>query len=209
MNILYQDPHLLLCEKPVGLLSEGEGPDSLPAQLAALTGGPVYPVHRLDRGVGGLMVYAKNRRTAAALSEAVRRREMEKQYLCVVSGAPEAPAGTLEDLLYWDAARGKSFPVTRERRGVKRASLSYEVLEGREGLSLLRVTLHTGRTHQIRVQFASRRLPLLGDRKYGGAGPGPIALWSHRLAFRHPVSGEAMDLSLPPPPADPWTLFQK
>ena len=205
MNILYQDPHLLLCEKPVGLLSEGE--DGLPGRLSALTGGPVYPVHRLDRGVGGLMVCAKDRRTAAALSEAVRRREVVKTYLCVVSGVPEAPAGTLEDLLYWDAARGKSFPVTRERRGVKRASLSYETLESREGLTLLSVTLHTGRTHQIRVQFASRRLPLLGDRKYGGPGAGSIALWSCRLAFRHPVTGEALDFTLPPPAAAPWALF--
>ncbi len=207
VNILYQDEHLLLCEKPVGLLSQaGEG-DTLPARLEAAAGGQIYPVHRLDAGVGGLMVYARTKPAAGALSEAIRQRAFVKEYLCVASGCPDPAGGTMEDLLFWDASRGKSFPVSRMRKGVKPASLSYKTLSQRDGLALMAVSLHTGRTHQIRVQFASRRHPLLGDRRYGSSGSGGIALWSWHLAFSHPFTGQAMDFTLPPPPAFPWSLF--
>ena len=209
MTLLYQDDHLLLCEKPVGLLAQEDaaGGDSLPLRLAALTGGPVWPVHRLDRDTGGLMVYARSQRAAALLSEAIRTRAFRKEYLCIVRGTPALPRDTLEDLLYWDAARGKSFPVKRERKGVKTASLSYRLLAEAEGTALLLVELHTGRTHQVRVQFASRRLPLVNDRRYGDFGTGPLALWSCRLAFRHPITGKPLDFTLSPPKAEPWLPF--
>ena len=210
-DVLYQDSHLLVCEKPAGLLTQPAPgrEDCLLRRLEAALEGPVYLVHRLDRGTGGLMVFARSREAAARLSEAVRRRDFEKEYLCVTQGVPPRSAAVLEDLLYWDAARGRSFPVTRPRRGVKAASLEYRLLEERQGLALLRVRLHTGRTHQIRVQLASRRLPLLGDRRYGGppTASGETALWSWRLAFDHPVTGAPLAFTLPPPRQDPWALF--
>ena len=210
MNIIYQDKHLLLCEKPAGVLSQpapGQE-ESMISLLQSYAGGEIYPVHRLDRGTGGLMVYARTPKTAAALSESIRQRSFVKEYLCVVQGTPAEPSATLTDLLYWDAARGKSFPVTRERKGVKSASLEYVTLGQTENTSLLRVKLYTGRTHQIRVQFASRKHPLLGDRKYGADTSGTIALWSHRLAFVHPITEKNMDFSLPPPAEEPWANFE-
>jgi len=209
MKILYQDAHLVLCEKPVGVLSQsapGQA-DDMTQRLKDALGGEIHVVHRLDRGVGGLMVYARTRKAAAALSEAIRQRSFIKEYRCVVQGVPEQSAATLEDLLYWDAARSKSFPVTRERKGVKSASLEYETLATTGQLSLLRVRLHTGRTHQIRVQFASRRHPLVNDRKYGADSAGDIALWSCRLAFAHPITGKEMNFTLPLPKSTPWNLF--
>ncbi len=205
MKILYQDRALVLCEKPAGVLSEEGG---MPELLRdALGTQEIYCVHRLDRETGGLMVYAKTKQTAAALSRTIADGGLQKEYLAVAEG--ETPVnGTLRDLLYRDAAKNKSYVVKRMRRGVREAELSYERLAFREGLSLLRVRLKTGRSHQIRVQFASRGFPLVGDKKYGSrhrdAG---LALWSHRLSLPHPVSGEALSRELPPPEAWPWTLF--
>ena len=209
MNSIYQDKHLLLCDKPAGTLSQpapGQE-ESMISLLQEAVGTAVFPVHRLDRGTGGLMVYAKTQKAAALLSESIRRRDFTKEYLCVVQGIPTEPAATLTDLLYWDAARNKSFPVTRERKGVKAASLEYVTLGTAGNTTLLKVQLHTGRTHQIRVQFASRKHPLLGDRKYGADSAGEIALWSHRLAFSHPITGKALDFTLPPPAEAPWSQF--
>ena len=168
------------------------------ALLPAQCGGRAYPVHRLDRGVGGVMVFARTRQAAAALSQSVQQGKLTKEYLCVVSGAPEAAEGVLQDLLFHDSGRNKTFVVRRMRKGVKEASLSYRVLGTAEGRSLVHVRLHTGRTHQIRVQFASRGMPLLGDRKYGGAPAEQIALWSCRLSFPHPDTGAALDFRQAP-----------
>jgi 23S rRNA pseudouridine1911/1915/1917 synthase len=205
MNILYQDRELLVCEKPAGLISEEGG---LPTLLRAELSLPeLYCVHRLDRETGGLMVYAKTRRAAAELSAAIAAGKLQKEYLAVVQGQPE-PGGELRDLLYRDAAKNKSFVVKRMRKGVREALLSYRLLDTREGLSLLRVRLETGRSHQIRVQFASRGFPLAGDRKYGSAHRDwDLALWSASLAFPHPVSREMLRFTLPPPKARPWDLF--
>ena len=157
MEILYSDPEIVVCVKPVGMDSEHEVPQAL--------GGEIYPIHRLDKNVGGVMVYAKKKTSAAALSKAVQEGTMVKEYMAMVHGAPPEE-GDWEDLLWKDSAKNKVFVVKRERRGVKKARLEYKRLT--EGdTSLVRIRLHTGRSHQIRVQFSSRGFPLVGDHKYG------------------------------------------
>ena len=205
MKLLYEDAHLLVCVKPAGVISESPG---MPELLREATGAAdIFPVHRLDRETGGLMVYAKTKAAAAALSALIAAGGLEKEYLAVVEGSASA-GGELEDLLYRDAARNKSYVVTRQRRGVREARLQYRCLARLDGLSLVRVRLETGRSHQIRVQFSSRGLPLAGDRKYGSRNRDwPLALWSCALAFRHPVTGEALAFSAPPPEAEPWPRF--
>lgn len=222
--MLYEDDMLLVCVKPTGVLSQpdasGAGEDMLSLLREQLrrpndTKEPyVGLVHRLDRGVGGVMVFAKRPEIASRLSVAVAERRMVKQYLAVVHGRPAEPEGILQDFLYKDSAKGKSFVVDRERRGVKRASLAYRVLstvqDAAHGeLSLVQIRLHTGRTHQIRVQFSSRGMPLLGDGKYGARDHGaPIGLWSYRLTFAHPSKkGLTVDICRLPTAA-PFDLFE-
>ena len=200
LTILYQDRDLVVCVKPAGILAQDAGasgmPDLLRRQLGTET---VLPVHRLDKEVGGVMVYALTQRAAAGLSRAIQERAFHKTYLAVLRGVPECNAGRLEDLLYHDKNRNKTYVVDRIRKGVKDASLEYEVLRAGAERALVRVRLHTGRTHQIRVQFASRKLPLVGDGKYGGKEPGvPLCLWSWQLAFAHPITKKAMEFSLEP-----------
>ncbi len=201
--ILYQDGAVVVCVKPVGVDSQA----GMCGVLKARLGGEVFCVHRLDREVGGVMVYARSPAAAAALSKSITAGAPEKEYLAVCEGQPAPDAGEMRDLLYHDASKNKSYVVKRPRRGVREALLDYAVLETREGLSLVRVRLHTGRSHQIRVQFASRRLPLAGDARYGSKTRGGIALWSHSLAFPHPESGETLCFSAAPPEAPPWTMF--
>ena len=196
MEILFEDKDLIVCLKERGILSQQgrEGERTMLTLLSEHTGGELYPVHRLDREVGGVMVFAKNKKSAAALSAQVSDRTMEKEYIAVIDGTPEEKEGTMEDLLFFDKGKNKSFTVKKERRGVKKASLSYKVLAEGDGISLVRVRLHTGRTHQIRVQFASRKMPLVGDRRYGSKREGKIiALWSCFISFLHPVTGERME----------------
>lgn len=219
MNILYIDKWLLLCEKPVGVLSEASPTEeNMPVLIADELRArgertEVYAVHRLDRAVGGLMVFARDSATAGKLSALIAQRDMTKQYLCVVHGTPTAAQGELCDLLFKDAARNKTFVVKRMRRGVKQATLTYRTLSPARATawgdcSPVLVTMGTGRSHQIRVQFSSRALPLLGDGKYGGSDNGTdIALWSHRIAFVHPRTGKTVDISLPPPAGAPWDTF--
>lgn len=208
IEILYSDPQLAVCLKPYGVDSERD----MPRLLCEKLGGEFFCVHRLDKSAGGVMVYARTGAAAAALSQRFAARETEKSYLAVAQGAPEEPQGTMRDLLYHDAARGKSFVVKRARRGVREAVLDYELLgtavvEGTT-LSALRIGLHTGRSHQIRVQLASRGMPLVGDGRYGSAIRGcPLALWSARLIFPYPQDDRKMDFSCPPPAAFPWTIF--
>ena len=214
MRILYEDNALAVCEKPVGVSAQSAaGGEDLPALLRRETGAAeIFPVHRLDVATGGVMVFAKTKAAAAALSDQIRSGAFQKTYLCVTHGAPQPPAGTLEDLLFHDRVKNKTYVVKRERRGVKRAKLAYETLETRDTkageLSLLRVRLFTGRTHQIRVQLASRRHPLAGDGKYGAVDAfSSPALYSCELSFFHPATGEALRFSLTPPQTAPWTLF--
>ena len=204
MELLYQDNSLWVAVKPPELLSEmGDAEHSFAARLAAENKGYVGVVHRLDRGVGGVMVYAKTADAAARLSLAVQSRQVQKEYLAVVHGCPECREAELCDLLFHDRNVNKTYVVDRERRGVKKAILSYRVQETVEDaelgrLSLLRVTLQTGRTHQIRAQLSHAGYPLLGDRKYGSPAKAPIALFSCRLAFVHPMKKGTMDFSHTP-----------
>lgn len=209
MKILYNDKDICVCVKPVGVDSESEFPKLLEGEL----GESVYPVHRLDKAVGGVMVYAKTKEAAGVLSREVSERKIIKEYFCVVSGKPLKDEDILEDLLYRDKAKGKTYVVDRMRKGVKDAKLEYKVCESKVTdagtISLLRVKLYTGRTHQIRVQFASRKLPLLGDRRYGGdKSVKDIALFSARLAFCHPITNEPLDFNELPEKVFPWNEFR-
>ena len=205
--ILYADDGIAVCIKPVGVASEKDG---MPALLRTQLGGEVYPVHRLDTAVGGVMVYARTPKTAAALSEQIRDHSFQKEYLAVAQGAVEPAEGEWSDLLFHDRGRNKSYVVKRRRAGVREAGLDYRVLETRDGLSLLHIRLHTGRTHQIRVQAASRAHPLVGDVKYGSTVRDcPIALWSHALCFALPSTGETRRFEALPGVRAPWDLLSE
>ena len=207
-EILYADAAVAVCVKPAGTLSEGEGENAMPTLLRAQLGGEIFPVHRLDQPAGGVMVYARTGQAAARLSAAVQTEAFGKEYLAVLDAMPEAREDTLCDLLFFDRQKKKSYVVKRSRAGVRQARLSYRVLGSAEGKTLVRVKLDTGRTHQIRVQFASRGWPLAGDGKYGSRdNRSALALWSAELCFPHPVSGEMMRFSACPPERYPWTLF--
>ena len=196
INLIFSDKDIIICEKPVGVLSEEEG---MPKLLEENGCKHAYCVHRLDRAVGGLMVYAANGKSAARLSAAVSGREMKKQYLAVIPDKLEEDKGMMHDLLFKDSGKKRSYVVKRMRRGVKEAVLEYETLEKRGGLALLKIELHTGRSHQIRCQLSSRGAPLLGDVKYGsGYRDCPIALWSYALGFAHPGTGKPLAFSLLP-----------
>ena len=206
IEILYQDDDIIVCMKPAGLLSEGEGADSLLAVLAAQCGGQIYPVHRLDRGAAGLMVFARNSKAAAGLSRAVQEKQLKKEYFARISGAPAEKEGKMTDYLFKDSRKGKVFAVKRPRKGVREARLTYRVLWSREGddpAALVRVALDTGRTHQIRVQFSSRGMPLWGDGKYGSRVKGELALFSCGLGFPHPKTGKMMEFEAKPA-GQPW-----
>ena len=204
--IIFQDKDIIICTKPVGVQSENDGmPALLSEQLGVRT---VLCVHRLDTAVGGLMVYALNSRAAASLSKQISGREFVKQYYAVVQGRPEEDSGVLRDLLFRDRAKNKSYVVSRKRAGVKDAELEYRTVKSAEKMSLLDITLHTGRTHQIRVQFSSRAMPLVGDVKYGSKYKScPIALWSRALTFRHPISNEPLHFEALPENTFPWNTF--
>lgn len=213
LEILYADAQLVVCVKPVGTGAQGDAPAAMPQLLRAQLGcGEIFPVHRLDQIVGGVMVYAKTAQAAAALSAQIRSGTFEKEYLAVLRGAPEQPAGTLRDLLYHDRSKNKTFIVKTRRTGAREAQLQYTLCQraadAAQALSLVHIQLHTGRTHQIRAQFSARKLPLLGDGKYGGGDNRcTCALWSYRLSFRHPQSGAAMTFFTLPPDSFPWRLF--
>lgn len=211
MTILYQDNRIVVCVKPIGVLSTDE-PNGMPSLLReALDCSCIRSVHRLDAAVGGVMVYARSRVAASVLSQQIREHSFEKEYLAAVCGCPAAPCGMLRDYLGYDRAARKAFSSDAPSREAKEAVLDYCLLETCGDVSLLRIRLHTGRTHQIRAQFALRGMPLLGDRKYGQAEENidTPALWSYRLSFTHPQSGERLTFSAPPPAALPWLRFSR
>lgn len=178
MEILYSSPDLAVCIKPVGIDSEAE----LPAMLKEILPGDIFPIHRLDKNVGGVMVYARTKAAAATLSKAVQEGSMIKEYVACVHGTPPE-AGDWQDLLWKDSQKNKVFVVKRERKGVKAARLEFSRLTAGE-TSLVRIRLHTGRSHQIRVQFSSRGFPLVGDHKYGSRDDATAPmLFSCRITF--------------------------
>ena len=213
LHILYEDAHLVLCVKPVGVLSEDSGAGAcMPALLRQhyrSQGKPDYiaTVHRLDKVVGGVMLFSRRREVTGKLTAAVAEHRVTKEYLAVLRGHPAEETATLTDLLFRDAAKNKSYVVKRMRKGVREAVLDYTTLGRTDELTLVRVRLHTGRTHQIRVQFSSRGLPLLGDIRYGSKADCSTALWSYHMAFTHPVTGKPVDVTCAPPESWPWTLF--
>ena len=212
MDILYQDSQVVVCVKPERVLSTDE-PGGVPELVRRELGDPnadVRTVHRLDRVVGGVMVLARSAPAASELSRQVREDELEKEYLAVVHGSVPESRGTLTDLLYRDKARKMTFVAREPGKGVQEAILHYRVEDERDGLSLIRIRLQTGRTHQIRVQFSSRGMPLVGERKYATLNdPCEIALWSAKIGFHHPGTGEWVEFSKEPPAVFPWTEFGK
>ncbi len=211
MEILFQDASVLVCIKPAGVLSTDEA-GGLPALARQALGDPaadVRTVHRLDRAVSGLIVLARGSAAASELSRQIREGEFEKEYLAVVHGeTPER--GELRDLLWRDKARKMTFVADAPGKGVQEAVLDYETLGRGGGMSLVRIRLHTGRTHQIRVQFASRGFPLFGERKYCGEPDDcPLALWSHAIGFTHPATGERLRFVEAPPAVFPWNACEE
>ena len=191
MEILYSDKELVVCVKPVGLDSESE----VPTELTKTLGGDIFTLHRLDKNVGGVMVYARTKAAAAALSKAIQEGHLVKEYVAMVHGTPPE-RGDWEDLLWKDSKKNKVFVVKRMRGGVKKARLEFVRLTAGEE-SLVRIRLHTGRSHQIRVQFASRGYPLVGDHKYGAkdSSPAPM-LFSCQLTF--PFQEETLQFEAKP-----------
>ena len=209
MEILYKDRDILVCVKPPRVLSTDE-PGGLPELVRQELGDPkadVRTVHRLDRVVSGLMVLARNPAAASELSRQIREGAFQKEYLAVVHEGPSAPEGTFRDLLGRDKARRMTFVAKEPGKGIQEAVLDYKVLAAEWDRAKVLVRLHTGRTHQIRVQFASRGMPLYGERKYSQRNdPCEIALWSYRLGFAHPATGEPMEFTKEPPESDPWIM---
>ena len=208
MELIYQDKDIVVCVKPPRVLSTDEpgGVPDLVRQALGDENANVRTVHRLDSVVSGLMVLARRSKAAAELSRQIREGEFQKEYMAVVHGNPEKDSDTLRDLLLRNKQERKTYVVTEPGKDVQEAILHYQTLGKTEGLTRVRIQLETGRTHQIRVQFSSRGMPLVGDRKYGNIEEDcQIALWSYRLAFKHPYTGKPMEFIKDPPAFYPWT----
>jgi 23S rRNA pseudouridine1911/1915/1917 synthase len=220
ISILYEDNHLLVVEKPVNIPVQGD--DSRDKELLTILKedikvrfnkpGNVYLglVHRLDRPVGGVMVFAKTSKAASRLSDVIRKNELERKYLAVVRGVPNKNKAKLEHYLYKDTKKNKVHAVAANHKEAKKAVLDYETISSSDGLSLLSVRLHTGRSHQIRVQLSESGTPLYGDQKYGQHVNRPgqqIALWANVLEFPHPTTKEIIRVESRPPNEFPWNLW--
>lgn len=219
IHILFEDNHLLVVEKPPNMLTQGDSTGDIDL-LSALKEdmrirynkpGNVYLglVHRLDRPVGGAMVFAKTSKAASRLSEQIRKNELEKKYLAVAFGRPEKPSGTLVNFLAKDESSNTVRVVINADEG-KMASLEYSVLDFTQGMSLIEIKLHTGRSHQIRVQLSAMGHPLYGDQKYGMNLNKPgmqLALWSVEIGFTHPTLKQFQSYRSLPPDIYPWNLF--
>ena len=208
-QILNVDPAFVVCIKPPRVVSTDE-PGGVPDLCRAALGGDNFrTVHRLDQVVSGLMVLARTKRAASDLSEQIRDGIFHKEYQAVLHGTPNTPAGTLTDLLWRSKAERKTYVVTEPGKDAQEAILNYEVLAQNGDFSNVRIELITGRTHQIRCQFSSRNLPLVGDRKYSTMEDDcEIALWSSLLRFRHPKTNEELTFTAPPPDEFPWNQFK-
>ena len=221
LKVIYEDNHIIVVEKPVNIPSQGDKTrdiDMLSIIKAYLKEkynkpGEVYLglVHRLDRPTGGVMVFAKTSKAASRLSEQVRNKEMHKQYLCIVDGKMEEKQGTLKDYLYKNEKTNTSRIAKQNEKNAKEAILDYEVIKYNEeiDLSAIKVNLHTGRHHQIRVQFASRNHSLYGDQKYGTRGRGKqLALWAFSLSFKHPTTKEVLLFEDYPEKIGSWKILE-
>ncbi len=209
MEILYKDTHIVVAIKPPRVLSTDE-PGGMPELVRqALGAQDIRTVHRLDRVVSGLMVLARNAEAAAELSRQIREGSFEKEYIAVVHGQPQEAEGTLVDLLLRNKQEKKTYVVQEMGKGVQEAVLTYQTVATAQTLTKVRIQLITGRTHQIRAQFSSRDLPLVGDRKYSlNEDDCEIALWSGMVGFCHPVTGEKLVFTANPPKEYPWTEFE-
>ena len=210
MDILFEDKDIVVCIKPPRILSTDE-PGGLPDCLREHFGTPkgdFRTVHRLDRVVSGVMVLARNAKSASELSRQVREGDFSKVYMAVVHGYPQEEKGRMQDLLGRDKARKMTYVTDLPGKGIQEAVLDYELLVKIPDLSLVKIRLLTGRTHQIRVQFSSRGMPLAGERKYAVLDDDfEIALWSHSISFVHPTTGERLCFTQNPPEQKPWSLF--
>lgn len=211
-QILYSDRDLLLCRKPAGVPSQPDPSGQLDLLTAlSSTNKTVSLIHRLDTPTGGIMVFGLSSKATAKLCTLVQDHErFQKEYLAVLAQTPAEDQGVLRDSLYHDKRTNKSFVTDGARKGSKEAVLDYRVLaKNNDGHTLVLVRLHTGRTHQIRVQFASRGFPLVGDGKYGSREKCPyIGLWAYRLTFPHPISGQTLSAATKPNTTEsPWNYF--
>ena len=209
MELIYQDKDIIVCIKPPRVLSTDE-PGGVPDLVREALGDPdanVRTVHRLDRTVSGLMVLARRSKAASELSRQIREGEFQKEYVAVVHGSLPKEQDELRDLLCRNKQERKTYIVSEPGKDVQEAVLDYRVLNRAEDMTRIRIRLHTGRTHQIRAQFSGRGYPLVGDRKYGTIESDcEIALWSYRLAFKHPYSGKPMEFVVEPPMDYPWSI---
>ena len=221
MKILYEDKYLIVCEKPVGVESQvsSKNKSDMPTLLSEYRrdngeDGYIGVVHRLDTATGGAMIYSKREDMTGKLSALVQSGDYKKTYLSVVHGEPEEKTGEMRDLLFHDKMKNKSYVCAKKRSGVREAILNYRTLEtvtaeNGEKMSLVEVELITGRTHQIRVQFASRKMPLVGDGKYGSRdNHTTCALWSHKVEFTHPVTKNRISCESMPEASYPWDTFE-
>lgn len=219
LNVIYEDNHIIVVEKPCNVPSQADkttDEDMLTLVKSYIKEryqkpGEVYLglVHRLDRPVGGIMVFARTTKGASRLSEAIRTNNFSKKYLAVVNGTFDNKTGSFEDYLFKDEALNKSKVVSKDKKGAKLAKLSYEVIGEANGNSLVKINLETGRHHQIRVQFSNAGHALVGDQKYGKSNPGvQIALWAYELEFKHPTKDEVMKFNCYPKKIGPWADFE-
>lgn len=213
MKVLYEDSEIIICEKPVGVVSQHAPNEKGIEDEVRKEYGYGAVINRLDTAVGGAILLAKTPAMASGLNTLSANRQIDKTYMAVVEGVPGKSNGVFEDLLFKDSSKNKSFVVKRERKGVKRASLEYEtvatVFEASKPITLVKIKLHTGRTHQIRVQFSSRRMPLCGDGKYGSKNNKcSVALWCMSLSFVSPETGNIISVVSEPPDTYPWSEFR-
>ena len=213
IHIYHENSKVLVCEKPAGLVSEEGGlPDVLCEQLEI---GKLYPIHRLDKAVSGGIVYAKTKEAAADLSDQIQNGLFHKTYIAAAEGRPPDSEGTWEDIMFYDRRQGKSYVVNKERHGTKKASMGYKVLNTfltDDGMpcSFLQLEMHTGRTHQIRAQLASRQMPVFGDRRYGSkTKSSSLGLRSYRISFIDPEDKKPIELEFPVPDRYPWNHLKQ
>ena len=221
LKVIYEDNHIIVVEKKPNIPSQSDKTGDIDMLTIVKEyikekynkPGNVYLglVHRLDRPVGGIMIFAKTSKSASRLSNQVREKIFKKEYLAVVDGKPEPKSGTLEDYLYKDERNNISKVVKKEKKNAKLAKLDYELVKYNEmkNLSLLKINLHTGRHHQIRVQLSNFGHSIYGDQKYGKRGKGKqIALWAYKLTIEHPITKEKMEFVDEPEPNGTWCILK-